>query len=265
MANVFGILTAIVLALSAFVAYKNKSSYEAQIAETATQTSNLAKSKVRFQTAQDSLTATLAKIRDEVEVDIANLTKETADTKKANDDMSLEIETKTAKVNANKEQLDEVRARTEQVGDLKTLADKMRAAESEREELNQSITEVEAKLANLIAQNRQADEQAGALRGKLEGFSTGTSLPTLNTRIRSIYPTWGFVTLADGNNGGVISNSTLNVVRGGVTVAKLLVTAVERNSASASIIPDSVAQGVTLMIGDRVVAATKDDATDASN
>lgn len=260
MANVFGILTAIVLALSAFVAYKNKSSYEAQIAETATQTSNLAKSKVRFQTAQDSLTATLAK-----EVDIANLTKETADTKKANDDMSLEIETKTAKVNANKEQLDEVRARTEQVGDLKTLADKMRAAESEREELNQSITEVEAKLANLIAQNRQADEQAGALRGKLEGFSTGTSLPTLNTRIRSIYPTWGFVTLADGNNGGVISNSTLNVVRGGVTVAKLLVTAVERNSASASIIPDSVAQGVTLMIGDRVVAATKDDATDASN
>ena len=265
MANVFGILTAIVLALSAFVAYKNKSSYEAQIAETVTQTSNLAKSKVRFQTAQDSLTATLAKIRDEVEVDIANLTKETADTKKANDDMSLEIETKTAKVNANKEQLDEVRARTEQVGDLKTLADKMRQAEVDREELSQSITEAEAKLANLIAQNRQADEQAATIRTKLEAFSAGTSLPTLNTRIRSIYPTWGFVTLADGNNGGVITNSTLNVVRGGETIAKLLVTAVERNSASASIIPDSIAQGVTLMIGDRVVPATKDDAINAIN
>lgn len=262
MADVFGILTAIVLALSAFVAYKNKSSYEkARDVTLVDEQAKFAKQQDLLKTAQDSL----AKIRDEVEVDIANLTKETADTKKANDDLSLEIETKTAKVNANKEQLDEVRARTEQVGDLKTLADKMRDAESEREELNQSITEAEAKLANLIAQNRQADEQAATIRTKLEAFSAGTSLPTLNTRIRSIYPTWGFVTLADGNNGGVISNSTLNVVRGGETIAKLLVTAVERNSASASIIPDSVAQGVTLMIGDRVVPATKDDATNAIN
>ena len=88
-------------------------------------------------------------------------------------------------------------------------------------------------------------------------MSTGQSLPTLNTRIRSIYPTWGFVTLASGNNGGVITNSTLNVLRGDETIAQLLVTAVERNSASASIIPDSVAPGITLNVGDRVVAATK--------
>lgn len=257
MANVFGILTAIVLALAAFVAYKNKSAYETQISETATQKDNLTKSQARFQTAQESLTATVAKTKNEVEVEITSLTKETADQKKANDDMKLQIETKTAKVNSNKEQLDDVRAKTEQVGDLKELADKMRQAESEREELQQSITEVEAKLANLTAQNRQAEGQANAIRSKLEGVSTGQSLPTLNTRIRSIYPTWGFVTLAAGNNGGVITNSTLNVVRGDETIAQLLVTAVERNSASASIIPDSVAPGVTVNVGDRVVAAAK--------
>lgn len=257
MANVFGILTAIVLALAAFVAYKNKSAYETQIAETATQKDNLAKSQARFQSAQESLAATLARTKDEVEAEIVKLTEESAAQKKANEDMKLAIEAKTAKVNSNKEQLDDVRAKTEQVGDLKELADKMRQAESEREELQQSITEAEAKLANLTAQNRQAEEQVNSIRGKLEGVTTGQSLPTLNTRIRSIYPTWGFVTLAAGNNGGVITNSTLDVVRDGEVIAKLLVTAVERNSASASIIPDSVAPGTSPEIGDRVVATAK--------
>jgi len=259
MANVFGILTAIVLALSAFVAYKNKSAYESQISETLTQKDNLAKSQIRFQTAQDSLTATEAKMRDEVEVDIAKLTAESAAQKQANEDMKLDIETKTAKTNANTEQLDDIRAKIGDVSEIKQLAERMRQMGSEREELMQSVTQAEASLANLSSQNRQAEEQAGAIRAKFETISSGQSLPTLNTRIRSIYPTWGFVTLAAGNDGGVVTNSTLNVVRGDETVAQLLVTAVERNSASASIIPDSVAPDVTLNIGDRVVAATKAD------
>ena len=257
MANVFGILTAIVLALAAFVAYKNKSAYVESSEKAKDVTAKLKVNQELFQKTQDELNATVDKTKNEVEAEIVKLTEESAAQKKANDDMKLAIETKTAKVNSNKEQLDDVRAKTEQVGDLKELADKMRQAESEREELQQSITDVEAKLANLTAQNRQAEQQAGSIRAKLEGVSTGQSLPTLNTRIRSIYPTWGFVTLAAGNNGGVITNSTLDVVRDGETIAQLLVTAVERNSASASIIPDSVVPGVTLDIGDRVVASTK--------
>lgn len=257
MANVFGILTAFVLALSAFVAYKNKSAYETQISETLTQKDNLAKSQARFQTAQDSLTATEAKMRDEVEVDIAKLTEESAAQKQSNEDMRLDVETKTAKTSSNTEELDNIRAKIGDVSDIKQLADKMRQMGSEREDLMQSIVQAEASLANLSAQNLQADDQSSALRVKLDTLASGQSLPTLNTRIRSIYPTWGFVTLAAGNDAGVVTNSTLNVLRGDETVAQLLVTAVERNSASASIIPDSIVQDVTLNIGDRVVAATK--------
>ncbi|RPJ31826.1 MAG: hypothetical protein EHM17_01325 [Verrucomicrobiaceae bacterium] len=257
MANIFGILTAIVLALSAFIALKNKAAYEGRITETATQKDNLTKSQARLKTAQDSLSEVADKTLVEVEAAIVTLTGEAATVKKTNDDLKLQIETKTAKVNSNKEQLDDVRDRTAQVGDLKELADKMREASAGREETAQSITDTEAKLANLTAQNSQAEGQANSIRAKLDGVSTGQSLPTLNTRIRSIYPSWGFVTLAAGNNGGVIANTTLNVVRGGEVIAQLLVTAVERNSASASIVPDSVAPNVSLMVGDRVVAAQK--------
>jgi hypothetical protein len=78
----------------------------------------------------------------------------------------------------------------------------------------------------------------------------------LKTRITSIYPNWGFVTLADGMTAGVAGGSPLDIVRDNEVIAKLLVTTVERNSASASIVPDSIADGVTLMIGDRVTAGS---------
>jgi len=81
----------------------------------------------------------------------------------------------------------------------------------------------------------------------------------LKTSIRSIYSDWGFVTLASGNNAGVMANSTLNVVRDDKVVAKLLVTAVESKIASATIVPESLAAGDTLAIGDQVVAAVKVD------
>jgi hypothetical protein len=261
MANIFGILTAIVLALTAFLAMKNKSAYEEKISETATQKNNLSKSRERLKTAQEGVAENNSKLA-EAETDIVKLTEDTAAQKKTVDDLKLQIEAKTAKIASNKEQLDSIRDKTAQVGDLKELAAKMRELSAEREQLIQSIADTEAKLANLTAQNSAAESQVNTVRGRLETMSSGQSLPTLNTRIRSIYPTWGFVTLAAGNSSGVVANSTLNVVRGGEVIAQLLVTAVERGSASASIIPDSVAPDVTLMIGDQVVAAPKVEKSD---
>jgi hypothetical protein len=256
MANVFGILTAIVLALSIFVAFKNKAAYEDRIVETATQKDNLAKSQARFKAAQDSLDDTLATQAEEEGI-IDELTKESTTVRDSNSNLTVQIETKTATANSNKQKLDEVRERTERIGDLRDLADKMRNLSSEREELSQSITSNEATLANLTAQNNQTEAEANALRLKLDTLTSGQSLPTLNTRIRSIYPTWGFVTLAAGNNGGVATNSTLNVVRDGQVIARLLVTAVESTSASASIVPDSSAEDTVLMVGDQVVPSNR--------
>ena len=115
----------------------------------------------------------------------------------------------------------------------------------------------EAKLSDLNAQNSASGAQVGVAKTKFENFTSGQSLASLQTRIRSIYPNWGFVTLASGNNAGVVANSTLNVVRDGEVIAKLLVTAVESSTASASIVPDSLASDVTLAVGDRVEPGQK--------
>lgn len=254
MANVFGILTTIVLLIAGFVAYKNKGAYETSIANTAQEKQHLSASQARFKTAQDGLAATIAE-RTGVDAEVVKLTEDEAARKKKNEDLSSDIEEKTSEVAANKEKLDKIRENTASVGDIKELASKMNIISAELEELGQEISSAEAKLANLTAQGAESDGQVDKMKKRFETMSSGKSLPTLNTRIRSIYPTWGFVTLATGNLGGVVANSTLDVVRDGSVVAKLLVTTVERNSASASIIPDSIAQDTTLMVGDRVIAS----------
>lgn len=257
MANVFGILTAIALALSAFVAFKNKAAYQADLAETQTQKGLLVKSEARLTKDKDVLAALPPEIQG-VEDESDALTSQESAQKKANDELTAQITTKTDQIAADKEQLDSIREKTNKVGNVSELAAKMRETNSAIEDLKQSIANNEASLANLTAQSTSAQAQISTTKSKFEDFAAGRSLPTLNTRIRSIYPSWGFVTLAGGNNIGVVAGSTLNVVRNDSVIAKLLVSGVEATSASASIVPDSIDDGATLMVGDRVVPGIKE-------
>lgn len=256
MANILGIFTAIILAVAAFIAAKNNAAFETEIANRATEEASLAKSQERLKAALAVLKA-LPIERADIDAQFATKTEEETALKESNDKIKAEIENKTEQISANTRKLDEIREKTAKIGNIRDLAPKMKSMRTELEELTQSISDNEATLANLTAQDAATAADAQRRKEQLETFSRGESLPTLKTSIRSIYPTWGFVTLNAGNNAGVTSNSTLEVVRDGETIAKLLVTSVESRSASASIIPDSLAQDVTLMVGDRVVAASK--------
>jgi hypothetical protein len=264
MVNAFGILTAIVLALASFVAYKNKGAYETEITNTNTEKAGLKKSQERLALAKSNLADTIAK-RNETDDENVKLGEQETAQNKTNEDLKSQIATKTAKIAENKAKLDDIRDRTSKVGDINALASKMKALNAELEELNQNIASNEAKLANISSENTQAEAHVKALKDKFETISQNRSLPALKTHIRSVYPAWGFVTLASGNDAGVVTGSTLDVMRDDTLVAKLLVTAVERNSASASIIPDSMAQEAVLMVGDRVVPGQKATAQPAQN
>jgi len=256
MANILGIFTAIILAVAAYVAFKNNALFEEEIKNRATEEASLKQS-------QERLTAALAELkrlpmeRAEVDAQFAAKTEVETGLKDSNDALKADIEDKTDQIEANTQELDAFREKVAKIGNIRELAPKMKAMRTELEELTQSIADNEATLANLTAQDGATAADAKKRQDELETFSRGESLSSLKTSIRSIYPTWGFVTLNAGNNAGVASSSTLDVVRDGATIAKLLVTSVEGRSASASIIPDSIAQDITLMVGDRVVTGSK--------
>jgi hypothetical protein len=256
MANILGIFTAFILAVAAFVAVKNNARFEEEIADRATEEASLAKSQDRLKAALEVLSRPAIESA-ELAAQFAAKTEEETALKESNDAIKVETERKTDTIEANTRKLDEFREKIAKVGDIKDLGPKLKTMRAEVEEFTQSISDNEATLANLNAQDAATAADAKRRTEQLETQSRGESLPTLKTSIRSIYSTWGFVTLNAGNNAGVTANSTLEVVREGAAVARLLVTSVESGSASASIIPDSVAQDVTLMVGDRVVPGSK--------
>ncbi len=264
MANVFGILTAIVLALAAFIATKNKSALDTEISETANQKSLLQNVQKRL-TAAEAVLAALPIERGGVEAEVAKLSEAEIAEQATGTKLKADFDAKTTKVAANKEKLDDFREKTPKSGNINELSSKLGALNAEIEQLGQSVTSTEASLANLTSQNTRTTSEIEALQAKFKSYGNGESLTSLKTRIRSIYPNWGFVTLAAGNNSGVVTNSTLSVIRDGQVIAKLLVTAVESGTASASIVPDSLAPDVTLMVGDQVVPGQKESKPAAAN
>lgn len=256
MANILGIFTAIVLAVAAFVAMKNKEHYETEITNRDTESANLVQSQARLKAGQETLKV-LPIERSEVDRQATAKMEEETGLKEESDRLKGEIDTKGGTIASNKVKLDEIREKTAKIGNIRDLAMKMKEMRSELEDLGQSITSNEATLANLTARNTATQAEASRRKEDLDTLSKGDSLASLSTSIRRVYASWGFVTLADGNNAGVVTNSKLDVLRNGEVVAKLLVTAVESRSSSASIIPESISEGVNLRSGDRVVAESK--------
>ncbi len=255
MANVFGILTAIVLALASFVAYKNKDAYANELSHRKDEDRRLAATKLRLKTAQDNLKAT-HKTRTDTEEVVAKLKADESARKKANDVLKQDIDAKTAVADANKTKLDQIREQTKAIGEIRELAQKVKTLRTEMDALKVSIADNLTKLANLTQDNAQTVGRNDVLKSHTDMISRRESFFT-KAQINSIFPKWGFVTLGTGHVSGVVTGSTLEIVREGKTIAKLLVTAVETNTASATIIPDSLAEGTVLMVGDQVVPSHK--------
>jgi len=252
MAKVFGILTALILASSAFVAFKNGEKHQIEITNRQEEQKRLAVTERRLAAAKKDLAET-TQSRIETETTVVRLTKDKFSQDKLNVDLKAQIDTKVAEVAANKEQLDTLKKKLEGLPNIESLAGIMKARRAELEELASTIAAAEATLANLTAESAHLDVVNANYREMATWPAAKKSNPALKTRIGAIYSNWGFVTLASGNVAGVITSSNLDVVRDGETIAKLVVTAVEAGTASASIVPDSVKADTVLMVGDSVV------------
>ena len=253
MSKVLGIIAAVLLAVTAFVAYKNKAAYQAEIDANA-------KSEKLAASTTEKLIAEQQRVIDAGE--------EEAQKKELAETMQTELEEFDAQVVVARAKVEELKAEhgkseaqgaaaeealkdlpdpDELIPELKQNRDALTAATSE-------IAEKGAILANLVQRSKTAEANVGAKREAINLYNTGKSFATLNTSIRTVYRQWGFVILSAGDAEGVVSGSILDVVRGGEIVAKLKVTAVEAGRSSADIVLGSVAEGVSLHAGDTVVS-----------
>ncbi|MGB0992666.1 MAG: hypothetical protein ACPG32_09375 [Akkermansiaceae bacterium] len=252
MSKVFGTIAAVLLAAAAFVAFKNKEAYakeiqthQGQVRKKDSNQKSLAKELERFNVADGERKRLLADaegVQKEVDTQTATYNKLEKDVK------ALEEQH-----DSNAKEIASADDILKGLPDPKELVPKVRRMKAQLAEARTGIATQEARLANLTREDKSGKASIKGLRDRIELYNTGKSFPNLRTRISTVYRNWGFVILAAGDKQGVVSGSTLNVVRGGEVIAKLKVTAVEAGRASANIVLDSVAEGTTVHSGDTVV------------
>ena len=255
MANVFAILSAIALAAAAFLALKNKDAYENEISARKAEQDRLTTNTVKYDSLVADFDETAATRKTAEEGSVGLREKETDQTTK-NKDVESAVSTKKAEADGNAAKITSIQEQLKEIGNIEDLVGKLQRTKQDIEEFNLTIATTEAKLADLTSEKSRTEGVIATYTVKNSNYSNKRSFFS-STRIGSIYPSYGFVTLPIGNTAGVVSGSTLDVVRDGSVIGKLRVRSVESSRAAAEIIPDSIAQDVTLSVGDRVVPGTE--------
>lgn len=262
MANIFAILTAVLLAASAFLALKNKGAYSQEIDERKIAENRLSTTQTKLADLQEKRDTTIADKKETMESTVSLREQEEQQTSR-NAAAKNDIAAKRKQSEQQAAEIAEIREKTADAGEIKELAGKIKRLQEEITGLEDEKASKETDRTNLLALRTSTQNTVSAFNEETRKISSKKSYG--NARISSIYGPWGFVTLSAGATGGIVSGSTLNVVRGGEAVAELRVRSVESNRASADVVPNSMGEDVTLMVGDRVVPATAPEpAADAS-
>ncbi len=211
-------------------------------------------SQERLQTATDLFNAAVAKDKEEQEI-IEKVLADTDEQKKLIADLESKQRERQDELRFFKDNPDVVNGWNDKVRIAQNSMDEIKVLDKEIKELNTMVSNRETNLANLTDKNNGLKTNIADLKAHILSRSDGRSEDGLVTKIRAVYNTWGFVTLSDGDKTGVVLNSTLDVIREDEVIAKLLVTIVEQDTASADIVPGSMAADTFLMIGDKVVPA----------
>jgi DNA repair exonuclease SbcCD ATPase subunit len=248
------ILALLILCAAGFVFFKNKKAYELEIENRIQQQAYLAESKKRLQKAIDEYNATVAEDKREQDL-IAELLVEEEEQKEIKSGLERELRDREDELRFFQNNPDMVNEWRDKVRIAENSMDEIKVLDKEIKELNTMVSNRETNLDNLTNKNNGLMEDIANLKAHILSRSDGRSIEGLVTKIRAVYNSWGFVTLSDGDKTGVVLNSTLDVVRDDEVIAKLLVTIVEQDSASANIVPGSMAPDTFLMIGDSVVPA----------
>ncbi len=255
MQTTLGILTALALAVSAFLGYKNMEQYKEQIQVRQAEESkrdNVLRPKLEKTRKERDDTKTA---KEEQQKAAAAKAEEVVAQQKKLDDLKKEIATKEDQVREQKASIDALADQLKELGDVTELASKMRRMNEELVQLQSDIDQTTTKLNNLIAEKNRTASIIASYEEENAWRNASLSNPKLDTRISAIYDTYGFVTLPVGNTAGVVGGSSLDVVRDGEVIAKLLVKTVEATTAAAEIVPGSVNADTVLMVGDKIRAS----------
>lgn len=257
MKNALHILALLVILAAGIFGYQLKAKYEAQLAETADfvgKNTNISKAIDEKRAEKEEVT----KVRTEnlSARDTANADLELVSSK------SGQLRSTLAKIKermaASQAELDKINQGVEglnleadvTIEELPALVESLKAEKASKEKRLEELEFINTKVTKDIA-TMQSDltREQGVLSDSRERVSANK----FEAPIVSVNSDWGFVIVGAGENSGLTGNSKLLVKRGGRLIGKLTISSLESNQAIAEVVPDSVAIGVRIQSGDRVI------------
>lgn len=249
-----GITLALLLA-TCVLGYLTRTKIQGLNDNIATLNSNLASTK-----------ATLAK----TQIDLKNSQDETAKAKADAESVRAQLATVQGQLDAankqvadDKTQIDELNKKIVQLtptnpgqvpgpaagptlADMQKLQDQLKDATAQIAELNQ----VKETLTNKA---KDAEARADDLQKTVDHYKNGTVRNGLEGQVLAVNQGWNFVVLSIGDRQGAVANAELILKRGNSQIGKVRITSVEPSTSVADIVPGSLARGVRVQPGDRVI------------
>lgn len=128
------------------------------------------------------------------------------------------------------------------------------------DKLNAQLKDAQAQIAelntvkdSLTEKAKDAESRADELQKKVD-YETGKKVRNgLEGEVLAVNQGWNFVVLSIGDRQGAVNNAEMILKRGGNEIGKVRITSVEPSTSVADIIPGSLARGVRVQPGDRVI------------
>jgi uncharacterized phage infection (PIP) family protein YhgE len=130
--------------------------------------------------------------------------------------------------------------------DMDKLTGQLKDAQAQVAELSQ----LKETLTNKA---KDAESRADDLEKVVEHYKSGVARNGLEGEVLAVNQGWNFVVLSIGDRQGAVANAELILKRGDSQIGKVRITSVEPSTSVADIIPGSLAKGVRVQPGDRVI------------
>jgi uncharacterized phage infection (PIP) family protein YhgE len=132
------------------------------------------------------------------------------------------------------------------IDDMNKVTAQLKDAQAQIAELN----EVKDTLTN---KEKDAESRADDEEKIVEHYKNGTMRNGLEGEVLAYNPGWNFVVISIGDHQGAVANAEMILKRGDSQIGKVRITSVEPSTSVADIIPGSLARGVRVEPGDRVI------------
>ncbi len=252
MTNILGAIAAVFLVVSAYFAWQNQSSLNAQKDKKENVEAQYNKAQKVLQNAQSDVKEASASIEEE-QTKLADMKEQFNKTKAG--EIEEDIAAVELRIEERKEDVKRVDGVAEESGKVERLARQYKSANLELAEVREDLSAAESKRAATDSKAMTLEKQLAKTKDSVGFYSKGQSSPDLKSKVVDVYGQYGYVTISSGDHQGVVKGSKLKVVREGATIAKLVVTAVESSSASANIVQGSLIEGYRIHPGDQVLSS----------